>query len=140
MEKTITALFDSTDEIEAATTAARAEGAQAEKIKVCRARELSSFSGKNTLLGIGAGAAIGTVLGIGATMLENIGIIQAIGPVTGLVCGAVIGAVVGGFTDYELSLQEPRERWLFSVSIDEKNSGSAAKMLRRCGGDQIGIR
>lgn len=139
MEKTITALFDTTDELEAARTAARAEGAPAEKISVCRAKEQPSFSGRNTLAGTAAGAAIGTIMGLGATMLENMGIIQVIGPVAGLISGTVIGAIVGGFMDYEMSREEPRERWLFTVSMDEENSGSAAKRIRQCGGDKVSV-
>lgn len=140
MEKVITALFDTTEELEAARTAARSNGAEAEKISVCRATEQASFGGKNTLIGTAAGAAIGTVMGIGAIALENMGIISSIGPVAGLISGAVIGAIVGGFMDYEQSHEMPEERWLFTVSMDEENSGSTARQLRRCGGEKVSVR
>ena len=139
MEKTITALFDTTEEIEAARTAARANGAEADKISVCKATELPSFAGKNTLTGIGVGAAAGTILGLGATFLENIGFISGIGPVTGLITGTVVGAIVGGFMDYEAARQEPEPRWLFTVSMDETRTGSTARQLKRCGGDKVSV-
>ncbi len=139
MEKTITALFDTTEGLEAAKTAARAEGAQPDKMSVCRAKEQPSVSGKNTLFGAAAGAAAGAVLGIGATMLENMGIISSVGPLTGLISGTVAGAIIGGFMDFEAAGEEPPERWLFTVSIDEENTGSAARRLKRCGGDKVSV-
>ena len=140
MEKIITALFDTTEELEAARTAARSNGAEADKISVCRATEQPSFGGRNTLIGTAAGAAVGTVMGVGAIALENMGIISSIGPVAGLISGAVIGAIVGGFMDYEQSREAPEERWLFTVSMDEENSGSTARQLKRCGGDKVSVR
>ncbi|MGN1098644.1 MAG: hypothetical protein ACI4SS_07095 [Clostridia bacterium] len=137
MEKTITALFDTTEEIEAARSAARANGAEADKISVCRAIEPASFGGKNTVTGLAVGAAAGTALGMGATLLENMGMISAIGPVAGLISGAVVGAIVGGFMDYEASQESPEERWLFTVSMDENRTGSTARQLRRCGGEKV---
>ncbi len=137
MEKTITALFDTTEEVEEARTAARANGADAEKITVCRAALPSSFGGKNTLTGLAVGAAAGTMLGIGATALENMGLIASIGPVAGLISGSVIGAIVGGFMDYEDSKEGPEERWLFTVSMDEARTGATARQLKRCGGEKV---
>ena len=139
MEKTITALFDTTEEIEAARTAARANGAQADKISVCRAVASPSFAGKNTLSGIAVGAAAGTLLGMGAIALENMGFISGLGPVAGLVSGTVIGAVVGGFIDFEAARAEPDQRWLFTVSMDESSTGSTARQLKRCGGEKISV-
>lgn len=139
MEKTITALFDTTEEIEAARTAARANGAQADKISVCRAVTPSSFAGKNTLSGMAVGAAAGTLLGMGAIVLENMGFISSLGPVAGLVSGTVIGAIVGGFIDFEAARTEPDQRWLFTVSMDEANTGSTARQLKRCGGEKISV-
>lgn len=140
MEKIISALFDTTDEIEAARSAARANGAQADKISVCRAIEQPSFSGKNTLIGTAAGAAVGTILGISSLAMENMGFITSIGPIAGLISGAVIGAIVGGFMDFEQAHTEPEERWLFTVSMDEENSGSTVRRLKRCGGEQVSVR
>ncbi len=140
MEKIISALFDTEDEIESARSAARANGAEADKISVCRAVEQPSFGGRNTLIGMGAGAAVGTVLGISSLALENMGFIASIGPVAGLISGTVIGAIVGGFMDLEKARSEPEERWLFTVSMDEKNSGSTARRLKRCGGEQVSVR
>ncbi len=137
MEKTITALFDTTQEIESARSAARANGATADKINVCRAAEPASFGGKNTLAGMAVGAAAGTVLGMGAAMLENMGLVSTIGPIAGLISGTVVGAIVGGFMDYEESKNGPEERWLFTVSVDESHTGATARQLKRCGGDRI---
>ncbi len=137
MEKKITALFDTTEEIEAARTAARANGAEAEKISVCRASLPQSFGGKNTLIGLGIGAAAGTVIGLGASVLENLGLIASVGPVAGLISGSVVGAIVGGFMDYEESKEAPEERWLFTVSMDETRSGATARQLKRCGGEKV---
>ncbi len=137
MEKTITALFDTTEEIESARSAARANGATSDKINVCRATEPASFGGKNTLTGMAVGAAAGTVLGMGAAMLENMGLISTIGPIAGLISGTVVGAIVGGFMDYEESKDGPEERWLFTVSMDESRSGATARQLKRCGGDKV---
>ncbi len=140
MEKIVTALFDTAEELEAARSAARSNGADAESISVCRAAEQPSFGGKNTLIGTGAGAAIGTIMGLGALALENMGIISTIGPAAGFISGAVIGAIVGGFMDYEQSRSAPDERWLFTVSVDEDRTGTTARQLKRCGGEKVSVR
>ncbi len=139
MEKTITALFDTAEELEAASEAARENGAQADKIRVCRAEVPSSFAGKNTLSGMAVGAAAGTLLGLGAAMLDNIGFATGIGPVAGLVSGTVVGAIVGGFIDFESSNREPDRRWLFTVSMDEDLTGATVRRLRRCGGEKVSV-
>lgn len=137
MEKTITALFDTTQEVEAARSAAASDGAQGENISVCRTVEPPSFGGKNTAVGLGIGAGAGVALGLGATLLENGGIISSVGPVAGLIGGAVVGAIVGSFMDYEASRHSGEERWLFTVSAEESRIGSIARTLKRCGGDKV---
>lgn len=139
MEKTITALFDTTEELEAARAAARENGAQADKISVCRAEVPPSFAGRNTLSGMAVGAAAGTLLGLGAAVLENIGIVSGIGPVSGLISGTAVGAIVGGFFDIETARAEPDRRWLFTVSMDEDMTGATVRRLRRCGGDKVSV-
>ncbi len=139
MEKTITALFDTAEEVEAARTAARAGGADADKIKVCRAIEPKPFAGKNTLAGMGVGAAAGTVIGLGAAFFENVGLNSGLGPVAGLIGGTVAGAIIGGFLDYGVAQKGPRRRWLFTVNMDEKHTGPTARRLKRCGGDKVCI-
>lgn len=139
MEKTITALFDTSDKIEAAKSAARKSGASAEKISVCRAYEPRPFSGKNTLTGIGVGAAVGTVAGLGAAFFENMGLSAGVGPLSGLVSGAVAGAIIGGFFDYSAARREPRRLWLLTVSMDEGRTGSAARQIKRCGGERVSV-
>lgn len=140
MEKTLTALFNTAEELDAAREAAFAGGAAADSISVCRATALPAFGGKSTVAGTVSGAAIGLILGLGAMALENMGVIATVGPVAGLISGAVIGAIVGGFMDYEESRELPDERWLFTVSTAEENTGSTARRLKKCGGDSIGIR
>ncbi len=139
MEKIITALFDTTEEIEAARSAATENGAQADKISVCRAEVPASFAGKNTLSGTALGAAAGTVLGLGAALLENMGFVSSMGPMAGLVSGAVVGAIVGGFFDLEAARSEPDWRWLFTVTMDEDMTGATVRRLRRCGGERVSV-
>ncbi len=139
MEKVITALFDTTEEIEAARSAAAENGAQADKIRVCRAEVPAAFAGKNTLSGMAVGAAAGTVLGLGAALLENMGFISSMGPMAGLVSGSVVGAIVGGFFDLEAARSGPDWRWLFTVTMDESMTGATVRRLRRCGGDKVSV-
>lgn len=139
MEKTITALFDTSEEVEAARASAREGGAAAEKISVCRAYEPRPFAGKNTLAGIGVGAAAGTVAGLGASVLSGAGMTSWIGPLTGLIGGAVAGAIIGGFLDLNAAHSEPQRRWLFTVSTDENLTGPTAKRLKRCGGERVSV-
>lgn len=139
MEKTITALFDTAEELDAARAAACENGAKADKISVCRAETPPSFAGKNTLSGIAVGAAAGTLLGLGAAMLENLGVVSGIGPVAGLISGAAVGGIVGGFFDIEAARAEPVLRWLFTVSMDEDMTGATVRRLRRCGGERVSV-
>ena len=139
MDKTITAFFDTDEELEAARSAARRSGADADRINVCRATDPSSFSGKNTVTGAAFGAAAGTIIGLGAIALESMGVVTSAGPVAGLISGAVLGAIVGGFADYSQRDSAPEERWLFSVSMDESGAGTAVRELKRCGADKVSV-
>lgn len=138
MEKTITALFDTSEGVEAARDAARISGAAEGSVRVCRAIEPKPFAGKNTLYGIGAGAAVGTIVGLGAAFFGGAGL-SAAGPVTGLIGGAALGAVIGGFLDLRDTGKSPESRWLFTVSMDESRTGAAARKIRRCGGEKIHV-
>ncbi len=137
MEMKVSALFDTDADLDAARDAACRGGAEAESISVCRAREQAGFNGKNTLMWTAAGAAAGTVIGLGSLALESFGVVSTAGPLAGLISGAVIGAVIGGFVDSGRT--EPPEKWLFTVNTDENGAGSIVRQLRRCGGENVSV-
>lgn len=137
MDKTITAFFDTAEELEAARSAACERGADAGRISVCRAEDKPSFFGANTVGGAFAGAAVGTIVGLGSAALEGMGVVASVGPVAGLITGTVLGAVVGGFLDY--GRRGGRERWLFTVSMDESGVGATARELKRHGADKLAV-
>lgn len=100
--------------------------------------------------GLGVGAALGWLAGIGALAIPGVGPLIAAGPIMGALSGAAVGGAVGGVVgalvgmgmpEFEAKRYDEKIRAgnvLISVHTDDQKQRSLAKdVFKRCGASDI---
>ena len=151
MTRTVTRLFDSRTEAEAAVRDLEAAGIPTDRLSIiaadARAGEARSFTserdadeGSETLEGAGQGAGVGAAIGGGVGLLAGLGAlaVPGLGPVLAAgwlgttIAGAATGAAVGGVTGGILGA-------LKDAGVNEEDAHVYAEGVRR-GGSIVSVR
>lgn len=87
------------------------------------------------------GGIIGIIIGVGSMFLQTLGIIAAIGPISGLFVGLIAGGLIGGIVDFGIPNDKRKEyeslisdgNALFSMKVDEERMEAVIEIIKENG-------
>lgn len=155
--RTITGLFDSRDDAEAAVRALKDAGVSGDDISIVANNADGSYTddkGDDVAEGVGAGAGVGAVVGGTGGLLAGLGMLAipgvgpvvaggwllatAIGAATGAAVGGAAGGIIGALTDAGVDERDAhvyaegirRGGSLVTARVDDSRADAAAAILR----------